>query len=76
MDGKIYKLSDDFAGSLLVALQNALLHETDISEELDRWDIVITSEGSLRILNPPRIEDLEVERGFDEEEEGWFKEED
>jgi len=58
-----YKLSTDFQGALMIALQNALFGETDISDEIEQWEIVL-ADGELKIVNPPY---LIIPEGFGEE---------
>ena len=50
----IMKLSDQALGALMMALQKALLEQSDITESLKTFEFVDTEEG-LWIKNPPTV---------------------
>ena len=51
---KILKLSDQALGDLMMALQKALLEQSDITESLKDFEFVSTEHG-LWIKNPPTV---------------------
>ena len=51
---KILKLSDQALGALMMALQKALLEQSDITESLKDFEFVSTEDG-LWIKNPPTV---------------------
>ena len=51
---KIMKLSNQALGSLMMALQRAILKQEDITEKLKEFELVDTKEG-LWIKNPPMV---------------------
>ena len=52
------KLSDQALGALMMALQKALMEQSDITETLRSFDFVITgpSQSELVVTNPPLVE--------------------
>jgi hypothetical protein len=55
--GKVYVLSNQFIGALMMALQKAILQGSDILPVLKEWKIRVADDGrSLFVTNPPVIE--------------------
>tara|TARA_Y100000310_G_C20391807_1_gene673172 strand:- start:305 stop:484 length:180 start_codon:yes stop_codon:yes gene_type:complete len=52
------KLSDQALGALMMALQKALMEQSDITETLRSFDFIITgpSQSELVVANPPLVE--------------------
>jgi len=46
-------LSDQALGALMLALQNSLLHQTDIVPVLRGFDFIIDDANALVVTNPP-----------------------
>ena len=51
---EVLKLSDQALGALMMALQKALLEQSDITESLKDFEFVNTEDG-LWIKNPPTV---------------------
>jgi len=49
------KLSDQALGAIMMALQNSLLHQTDIVPVLRNFDIQVNDREELTVLNPPIV---------------------
>jgi hypothetical protein len=50
------KLSNQALGSLMLALQKSLMEQSDITETLKGFELVVDSNEELVITNPPVIE--------------------
>lgn len=50
------KLSDQALGAIMMALQNALMSQTDITPVLKNFDIMVDDNEELIVLNPPVTE--------------------
>tara|TARA_R100000008_G_C3563809_1_gene157887 strand:+ start:102 stop:275 length:174 start_codon:yes stop_codon:yes gene_type:complete len=50
------KLSNQALGSLMLALQKSLMEQSDITETLRNFELVVDSNEELVITNPPVIE--------------------
>lgn len=50
------KLSDQALGAIMMALQNALMSQTDITPVLKNFDIMVGDNEELIVLNPPVTE--------------------
>jgi len=48
------QLSNQAIGAIMMALQESLLHQTDIVPVLQHWKLE-TSDGGLVVLNPPTV---------------------
>lgn len=49
------KLSNQFVGAVMIALQNSLMHQTDIQPVFEGWTIFM-KDGELFVDNPPFVE--------------------
>ena len=47
-------LSDQAVGALMLALQDSLMHQSDIVPVLKKWVLLNSDEGII-VLNPPQI---------------------
>ena len=56
-----FALSDQALGAVMMALQNSLLHQTDIVPVLKGFEFVNDSEQGLMVQNPPIIRAKEEE---------------
>lgn len=54
------KLSDQALGAIMMALQNSLMHQTDIVPVLKQFDLMMNENEEVIVLNPPVIEAPEV----------------
>ena len=50
------KLSDQALGAIMMALQNALMSQTDIVPVLKNFDLMMDDKEEVIILNPPTID--------------------
>jgi len=50
------KLSDQALGAIMMALQNALMSQTDIVPVLKSFDLMMDDKEEVIILNPPTID--------------------
>jgi hypothetical protein len=50
------KLSDQALGAIMMALQNALMNQTDVVPVLKGFDLMIDDKEEIIILNPPTID--------------------
>ena len=50
------KLSDQALGAIMLALQNALMAQTDITPVLREFNLMLGENEELIVLNPPTIE--------------------
>ena len=48
-------LSDQALGAIMLALQNSLLHQTDIVPVLKGFNFTTDNEGQLSVTNPPIV---------------------
>lgn len=48
-------LSDQALGAIMMALQNSLLHQTDIVPVLKGFNFTTDPEGQLSVTNPPIV---------------------
>ncbi len=48
-------LSDQALGAIMMALQNSLLHQTDIVPVLKGFNFTTDKEGQLSVTNPPIV---------------------
>lgn len=49
-------LSNQAIGSIMMALQNSILKQEDVTETLRSFDLVVNGEGQLYVENPPSVE--------------------
>jgi|TARA_A100001515_G_scaffold138390_1_gene131925 hypothetical protein len=49
----MYKLSDEALGAVMLALQNSLMHQTDIVPVLKNFDFKPDDKSELYVMNPP-----------------------
>ena len=61
------KLSNQALGSLMMALQKALMEQSDITETLKNFNLAIDENNELVIKNPPVLEFSKVD------DEGYIK---
>jgi len=54
------KLSDQALGAIMMALQNALMSQTDIVPVLKGFDLMIDDKEEIIILNPPIIDTADM----------------
>jgi hypothetical protein len=54
------KLSDQALGAVMMALQNALMSQTDIVPVLKGFDLMIDDKEEIIILNPPIIDTADM----------------
>ena len=50
------KLSNQALGSVMLALQKSLMEQSDITEPLRSFDLVVDDNEELIIVNPPVVE--------------------
>ena len=50
------KLSNQALGSVMLALQKSLMEQSDITETLRSFDLVVDDNEELIIVNPPVVE--------------------
>ncbi len=50
------KLSDQALGAIMLALQNSLMSQTDITPVLKGFDLMMGENEELIVLNPPTID--------------------
>ena len=50
------KLSDQAIGAIMMALQNSLMHQTDIVPTFQDFHFQLNDKEELMVLNPPSIE--------------------
>jgi len=50
------KLSDQALGAIMMALQNALMNQTDVVPALKGFDLMIDDKEEIIVLNPPTID--------------------
>ena len=50
------KLSNQALGSVMMALQKSLMEQSDITETLKEFDLVLDENQELVITNPPVVE--------------------
>lgn len=50
------KLSDQALGAIMMALQNALMSQTDVVPVLKGFDLMMDDKEEVIILNPPTID--------------------
>lgn len=53
---KTYQLSEQALGAIMLALQNSLLNQTDITPVLKEMNFLETPENKLVCENPPTLE--------------------
>ena len=51
------KLSDQALGAIMMALQNAIMNQTDITPILKDFDLMMGENEELIVLNPPVVSD-------------------
>jgi len=51
-----YKLSNQAVGAIMMALQNSLIEQSDITPVLTGFDVQIDDSGELVVMNPPAVE--------------------
>ena len=63
------KLSDQALGAIMMALQNSLLHQTDIVPVLRDFDLQVNGREELTVSNPPvvKVNAESSETAFEEE---------
>ena len=49
------RLSDQALGAIMMALQNSLLHQTDIVPVLKNFNLQLNNKEELNVLNPPVV---------------------
>lgn len=54
-------LSNQAIGSIMMALQNSILKQEDVTEALRGFKVVVNDEGQLFVENPPSVEASEEE---------------
>tara|TARA_R100000008_G_C3571071_1_gene162156 strand:- start:117 stop:299 length:183 start_codon:yes stop_codon:yes gene_type:complete len=54
-------LSNQAIGSIMMALQNSILKQEDVTEALRGFKVVVNDEGQLFVENPPSVEAPEEE---------------
>jgi uncharacterized protein YcgI (DUF1989 family) len=52
-------LSNQAIGSIMMALQNSILKQEDVTEVLRGFKVVVNGEGQLYVENPPSVEAAE-----------------
>ena len=50
------KLSNQALGSVMMALQKSLMEQSDITETLRGFDLVVNDNEELVVTNPPMVE--------------------
>ena len=55
------KLSNQALGAIMLALQNALMTQTDITPTLKGFDLMMGDNEELIVLNPPTIDTSDME---------------
>mgnify|MGYP001432316549 CR=1 FL=1 len=60
------RLSDQALGAVMMALQNSLMHQTDIVPMLKGFDLALNEKEEIIVLNPPVIESPSTDIGFKE----------
>ena len=50
------KLSNQAMGSVMMALQRSLMEQSDVTEALRSFDLVINEDDELVVTNPPVIQ--------------------
>ena len=53
------KLSDQALGAIMLALQNSLMHQTDIVPVLREFDLMLNDKEEVVVLNPPVVKPYE-----------------
>ena len=53
------RLSNQAVGAIMMALQNAILKEQDITETLREFEIGVSEENELGVNNPPTVSGME-----------------
>ena len=59
------KLSDQALAAIMMALQNSLMHQTDIVPVLKSFDIMMDDKEELIVLNPPVVKPVEEDIDFE-----------
>lgn len=59
------KLSDQALAAIMMALQNSLMHQTDIVPVLKSFDIMMDDKEELIVLNPPVVKPAEEDIDFE-----------
>ncbi len=54
------KLSNQALGAIMLALQNSLMHQTDIVPVLRDFDLILGDNEEVIVVNPPVIKPLEA----------------
>lgn len=49
------KLSNQAIGSIMMALQNAILNQEDITQTLQKFQLKVEKEDELIVTNPPSV---------------------
>ena len=52
-------LSNQAIGSIMMALQNSILKQEEVTEALRGFKVVVNGEGQLYVENPPSVEAAE-----------------
>tara|TARA_R100001126_G_C4722147_1_gene99795 strand:- start:258 stop:473 length:216 start_codon:yes stop_codon:yes gene_type:complete len=55
------KLSDQALGAIMMALQNAIMNQTDITPILKDFDLMMGENEELIVLNPPVVSDPNID---------------
>jgi len=50
------KLSNQALGAIMMALQKSLMEQSDITEVLKEFDLILNEKEELLIINPPLVE--------------------
>ncbi len=50
------KLSDQALGAIMLALQNSLMSQTDITPVLKGFDLMLSENEEIIVLNPPTLD--------------------
>jgi hypothetical protein len=53
---RVYKISKQAMGAIMMALQNSILNETDIVPVLEGLEWIVDDKEELVVLNPPKVE--------------------
>ena len=53
------RLSNQAVGAIMMALQDAILNEKDITETLRKFEVGVSKEDELVVNNPPTVSGME-----------------
>lgn len=56
MEKENHTLSSQAIGAIMMALQKALIEQTDVTEVLQGFEIQVDDSGELIVMNPPTFE--------------------